>query len=528
MTYFSHKLKPAGKTATQATTYMAAKGKNVRDLPQLLTPDFCQINENYIPLTDGGLAKRKGLIKIAEIAGNKAGTMIAEWKGYFIFGYDKTVAALNISTLAVTTIKSNWTTNDPFSGGSYGDFFFVGNLGDKVHYITETAGVFTITEIAGAPKSGVIRPIGPRLYAGVENAVYYCSIDDGTDPPFQTWTVATTATAGGKVSFRNAGTITEICSLGDIIVAFGDTGKWAFRITTQNDGTGTIVKLDEVVIDRVDMGGASGAKTTPKGLFYVNSTGLWQVISLGQPNIPFSDQEGLTSVLLGTKYWDDVDLTNCDMVYHAKFNTLLVTCAKASISNNHIVTYNTENKAFATFKNWNINRFTKIDGDIYGISSVKTAIYHCLAGSDDDGITIGTEYKQELKTGDLETRQSIFGEYIQGDLHSLSNIKVNFDIYNVRGVLELNKIKLEWTPTANYNTLDGFGTAEYGKSGFGGDDDQSGLVSSFAGARAYIRNYQRIILHIKSSDKFPHSLNWVKMDTQVKGKIRNRQLTQII
>jgi hypothetical protein len=407
--YFRHTLKPATGGHVKATSLMGKSGLNLKDLPEFMNPAFALKNENYFVMNNRGLSKRSGLTKLTEIAGTHPITMMEYWKGYIIFGYNTTVAAYNVTTKAVTTIKSDWATSADFSGAPYGDYFFVGNTGNKINYITETGGVFSITEIAGAPMSSVIKAIGPRLYAGVGTDVYYSSVDDGTNPPFQTWTVATLATSGGKVSFRNAGTINSICSLGDIIVAFGDTGKWAFRITTQNDGSGTIVKLDEVVIDRIDMGGASGAITTPRGLFYVNQAGLWQLVSLGQSNVPFSDQESLTTVNLGTNYFKDVNLDNIDIVYYDRFSTILVTCAKQSTQNNHIVAYNTDMKAFSTFRNWNINRWVSINSEIYGGSSVKTALYKCFSGTSDDGVAISTSYLQEIKLGDPWVCQMFYG-----------------------------------------------------------------------------------------------------------------------
>lgn len=524
MPYSRIRVKPQNARHTTATSLMAKSGVNLRDLPQLMSPDFALQNENYFVTTDGGLSKRKGLIELTTVAGNKPVTLLDEWKGYYIFGYETTVAAYNPDTGTVTNIKTNWSTNAPFSGGSYGDYFFVGNTGNKIHYITEAAGVFTITEIAAAPLSGVIRPIGPRLYAGVGTDVYYCSVDTGSNPPFTNWTVAATATAAGIVSFRNAGTVRSICSLGDIIVAFGDTGKYAFRITTQNDGTGTIVKLEEVVIDRVDMGGASGAITTPKGLFYVNKSGLWQLISLGQPNIPFSDQEGLTSVLLGTGYFDNVTLDNCDLTYYARFNSVLVTCAKASSRNNHVLTYNTENKAFSVFKNWNINRWMVVSGEVYGGSAVKTTLYSCFNGNSDDGVPIATSYIQEMRCGELWTRQMLYGAYIDGKLHPLSAPVVAFDIYNVRGELEENKLSFTWRAGYNVNTLDGWGKAEYGKSSWGGDVDTSGTLESFAGMHQFIRNFQRIRIHITEGSELPHEITWFSLDARAKANIRRRNL----
>lgn len=509
---------------TEPISLMGKSGLNYKDLAEFMNPSFALKNENFFVQNNRGLSKRAGLIKLKEIVGNKAITMLEQWKGFYIIGYDKTVAAFNPTTGTVTNIKTDWVTSDKFSGAAYGDYFFVGNLGNKIHYVTETAGVFTVTEIAAAPLSSIIKAIGPRLYAANGYSVSYCSVDTGTDPPFTDWTVAATATAGGKVSFRNAGTINAICSLGDIIVCFGNTGKFAFRIQTQSDGTGTVVKVEDVIIDRVDMGGASGAITTPKGLYYVNDAGLWQIISLGQPNIPFSDQETLSSVNLGTEYFKDISLTSADLIYYARYNTVLVTCAKQSVQNNHVIAYNPEIQAFSTFRNWNIGRWMSFENEIYGGSSVKTAIYHCFAGYSDDGAAISVDYLQELKTGNLWTRQQLYGLYCKGLLNPLSVVKVSLNIYDIAGKFIENKAVFNWTAQTNNNKSDGYGTAQWGGSAWGGDVDNSGLIECFDGMRQFIRNYSRIQVRVSESSLLGLQLDWISLDARVKTNIRRRKL----
>lgn len=509
----------------QPITLAGKSGLNYKDLAEFMNPAFALINENFFVQNNRGLSKRGGIIKIKEIVGNKAITMIEEWKGYFIFGYDKTVAALNRTTGVVTNIKTDWATSDKFSGAPYGDYFFVGNKGNKINYVTESAGVFTVTEITAAPMSSIIKAIGPRLYAANGSTVYYCDIDTGANPPFVNWSVAETATSGGKVSFRNAGDINAICSLGDIIVCFGAAGKFAFRLQTQSDGTGVVVKIEEVIIDRVDMGGASGAITTPKGLFYVNTAGLWQIISLGQPNIAFSDQETLTSVNLGTEFFKDVRLDNCDITYYGRYNTVLVTCAKQSVQNNLVIAYNPEIQAFSTFKNWNIGRWLSYQNEIYAGSSIKTAIYHCFAGNSDDGSAITATYQQELKCGNLWSRQMLYGGYVKGLLTPLSLVKLSFDIYDITGKLQENKISFNWTPQTNTNKVDGWGTASWGTSAYGGDVDNSGMIECFDGFHQFIRNFQRIRVNVTESSLFPFQLDWLSLDARSKADIRRRKLT---
>jgi hypothetical protein len=401
---------------------MAKGGENLRDLPQLLAPQFALEMVNYLVTTDGGLEKRKGITHLFEVAGTAPVTMLEEYDtNHLIFGYGKTLAAYEISTDSITTIKNNFIASG-FSGQRYGDYFFVASPADNVGRVSRTLaydaqitnftvgstligqtsgaigtiledidlgthGTLTLGAISGAfidneiikdsatgqalangtlgwtyapigaaPKAKVLKVIGSRLFAGnlsTDNtAVMYSKVDDGSNPPFVNWTLDTLADSAGLLNYRNAGAVKAIESLGNNAIIFSEHGKWAFYINTM-DSAGALRKVDVLVISRLDFGGARSAKTTPKGLFYVNSAGLWQLISLGQPNVPFSDQEGLNSVLLGTKYFNDVNLDNADITYLARYNVVLITCAKNSVVNNLVIAFNVENKSFSELRGWN-------------------------------------------------------------------------------------------------------------------------------------------------------------------------------
>ena len=249
--------------------------------------------------------------------------------------------------------------------------------------------------------------------------------------------------------------------------------------------------------------------------------------ALGQQNIPYSDQESQVSVLLGNKYFDNITLSNCDITYDAVNKNVLITCAQNSATNNFVIVYNVINKAFSRITGWNINRWMNIDQTIYGASSSFTRVYECFSGWDDDGATIGTEFLQELKMGDLETRQMLQGIYIQGFLSSSSVINVRFDIYDVTGRYVSDKLKLQWTAQQNYNSIDGYSSAQYSGSVYGGDVDYANLIESFDGFRPFIRNWQRLQIHITSSDRLAHVINWVKLISRVKAQIRRRKMTQV-
>lgn len=384
-------------------------------------------------------------------------------------------------------------------------------------------------ELTSAPRAGTLEIIGPRLYLGNlesdSNAIAYSSTDDSSNPPFNgSWTAGTLGDDPGLVTYRNGGTIRAIRALGQTVIGFGDTGKFGFQVTVQDLG-GIETKLDTFIFDRQDFGGARAAISTADGLFYVNELGLWKLISVGQSNVPFSDQEALQSILLGNTYFDNISFSSATMINDEQKRYLYISCANASSVNNFVLAYNLDSQSFSTFNGWNINRFININGTIYGGSSIATTLYQCFEGFDDDGLEIGTEFTQELRLGELYTRQDLIGCYVQGFLSDNGSLTVGFDIYNANGEPTPDRKTFTWTAQYNLDDLTGWGTSEYGRSAWGGDNDYANTIESFDGCRPFIRNVQRVILHITGSDTLPHIINWVSLQAKQKVAIRRRHLT---
>lgn len=510
---------------TRGTTFMSKEGLNKRDLPQLLDVKFAMECKNYMIDTEGQLKKRRGLEELFDLTGTDGFTMLEQYDSdTLIYGYGTTVGRYVISTGTATSIKTNFTANDKFEGARYGDYFFVTNGVDKVWRMKSD---FTIAEVAGSTAGADnVKAIGNRLYVSVADSVLYSAIDDGTDPPFDTWTVGTLATDGGEISYRNGGTVTSIESLGPSIVVFAEDGKWSFFID-QIDSAGTLSKVDVTQMYRQDFGGERGSISTSDGLFYVNEAGLWQLVGVGQTDIPFSDQEALTSVLLGKDYFEDINFDNADIIYDDTQRYLFITCAKDSDTNNHIIAYNLDLKAFSEFTGWNLARFVRVGDTIYGASTINNKVYKLFQNYDDDGLNIGTVYRQELQMGALYTRQIILGCYIQGFLSPSTDVEVRFDIYDVTGRKIEDKKKFRWELDYNDNGNDGWDGGGWDESGWDGDQDMAGMVESFGGCRPFIRNWQRIQIHITSGDQLNHIINWISLEARVKASIRRRNLTDI-
>lgn len=518
-----------GNRKSQALTLMAPKGENLRDLPQLLDTNYAQRIRNLLIDASGQMYKRGGLEKIIDTAGTEAITMIVKFDADdWIFAYGTTVSRYNFTTETVTVLKNDFVLSSDgpgISGVRYGEYVFVVSGAGKVWRMDNT---FAFTEVAASPSnSRCITVAGNRIAVGDHlGTVTYSEVDDGTDPPFNTWTTGTVATAAGTAQYRNGGAINSLVTLGNNIVVFSENGKFAFYID-QIDLGGTISKIEREVIARTDYGGFRGAIQTKKGLYYVNEAGLWNLAALGQPGIDNTDQEAKVTLLLGGQYFDGKDLSGATLAFDPAKNTVYVSLRNGSDVNNYMLAYNTDTQAVSEITGWNIGTFMTVGDTIYGGSSVATKIYECFTGHDDDGSEIGIEYIQELTVGTPYTKKSLDGIYVQGFLSESQTVNVKLDIYDVQGRPINNKLVLEWSSQYNNNTQAGYNGADYSGASYNGDYDLAGMIESFDGATDKIRNFQRVRLHITNSDKLPLVLNWVSLLTTEKARIRRRKLTNV-
>lgn len=392
-------------------------------------------------------------------------------------------------------------------------------------------GVVTITatEISAAPKCEVLKAIGPRLYAGNTdrdtNEVRYSEVDDATNPPFNDWTEATGASDGGSLTYRNGGEVKSIAPLGQQVVIFYENGKAAFRITTIDSG-GTLTQ--DVINDfyKIDFGGERGAITTPKGIFYANEGGLWQLLSGGNTNQPYSDNEAQISRKLGNI--NDYNFDDVSIAYYQEYNSILFSCKYNSETNNRVLVYNLDNNAWSYITGWQISRFLVDNNTIYGGESSASNVNTLFTGYQDGENDIWTEYYQELNVGNFEVSKMLKGQYIQGRLSGSTEVNISFDIYDKNGSLINNKIVLQWSGENSSNELSGWGTGAMGTSAFGGDEDEysTGLSLNFVGGRFFIRNFYRIFVRLTENSKAPHEINWISLETESKAQLRKRELTE--
>lgn len=500
---------------------MPRAGANREEFPQVMNLAYATRMVNYIP-HKFGVEKREGIKKLFERAGAYPITLLEEFlDNVWIIGYSTKVEAYNTATDTWTTIKSDWDASSVFDGERYGEYFLVCNGVGKVWRIDNT---LAIEEITDSPITSGLKVIGARLYTWYGDVLTYSAIDDGTDPPFETWTQTSAADTAGNVKFKRGGTIRAVAQAGPYTVAFSDSGFMAFFINTI-DSAGTLKKIEVVQNYTVDYGGARGAIETPDGIYYLNEAGLWLMVAVGQTDTPMSKQQILTSTLLGSEYFKDVTQSSSDIVYDERQKCVFATVAKNSTTNNLVIGYKPELKACFEFKGWNINRFAKKGDTIYGASSVKTTVYELFNGYDDDGLKIGTEIVQEIPLKTLFHAHALTEFYAGGALSSESEIKIGFDIYDKEGVYHSDKVNILWTPQNSLGEATEWTSSIWGEASWGGGLDLAGLVNCFDGGSPRISNFQRLIMRITSGDTLRHILYWAAVKTEQKQPIRRRHIT---
>lgn len=397
---------------------------------------------------------------------------------------------------------------------------------------TTTATVsYAITSVS-APKASVMQIVGNRMYLGDlsddESAVAYCGFDDGDNPPFgnSSWTAGDGIENGGRLQYRNGGRVRAIRGMGGLIVVLQDDGKFAFSVDAY-ESSGTFYKTENTQLNRRDFGGSRASVVTDEGMFYANEAGIWQLASVGQTNVPFSNQEyNLTGELLGKTYFNNITLDDADMTYDPQNRIIMLTCAKNSNTNNFVIVYNIDSKAFSFFTGWGIKRFYSDVNTIYGLDASTMRVYKCLDGYNDDGEDISRVYQQEINFGTLFNKNTVKGCYVQGLLSTTSSIDVRFDMYDETGSLVSNSAQFTWTCQLP-DVSGGYGEVGYGESAFGGDSDLNELINSFDGCRPFVRSAQRVVLRITSQGQDMHAISWVSLLAELGPPIRRRKMARI-
>jgi len=516
------KLLPADTRQSKVSqTNMSPEGINLRTLQQVMDPKFAINIENWLINDTGRLIKRKGLISIFSVAGTTPVTMLVKFTSdIFMFAYGTQLSAYTFSTNTITPVHT-FSGAGAATGAVEGTYFFVCNGTERIAYVDAATLTYTLVADATAPMATVLYAAQGRLFAGQGSTVYWSAIDTGTGVPFNggtDWTAGTSIANANNAVYQNAGNVEAFAQLGQQMVALYDSGKAGFRIQTLSVNN---VQQQNTIVDfqRTDFGSARGAIYTQKGIFYANTQGIFQLESGGVTNQPYSGKDTPISLILGVDFFNEIDFTNADITYDLLHNILLVTCAENSTTNNLVLWYNLDTKAWGRITGWNISRFLTVGTTIYGASATGTNVYQLFYGSSDDGAPIRAEYVQEVQTGPLDYVKSLEQFKAQSRLSPSSCINIFLDIYDQFGVFTSAKRTLSWTSTG-ISDSSGF-SAGMGELGWGDEGSADGLVNSIVQSKmCRINTLSRLIMRFIVFDTLPCEINWVQMHCDLKYPIR--------
>nr|QGH72393.1 MAG: hypothetical protein [Podoviridae sp. ctka020] len=610
MNYFPIKLRSQLKKSTKTGTGPVF-GMNERDDSQLLDTRYAMRIENYWVHGVAKLQKRDGITIDFDTSESDPVSLSEEYVNNFdIIAYGTKVRAYDTVNGTFTDIKTNFSSNNGgFTGGRYGDYFFVNNFLDGLwrisrvlayttqtanftaglkitgglsgataiilqdadsgatgtltlgsisgtfqngEIITDTSGgsatvngvvTFAITYVSGAPNAYKFRIIGKRAILlrlkSNPSGYNYSNADVGVNPPFTSWSTGTGYNDPGTGGARNGGNATDCALIGDIIFVGQENGWYAFRIS-YTDLAGTSSKFDEEVAARVGFP-VWRCIVTDAGIIVMSSSGMWRLLSIGQSNIPYSDQwEHLTDDL-GEEFFQDVSMADADIVHDSVRGFMYGACAKGADTNNLVLCVKV-NFAISTdiqeiplvktgatsfFTGWNLLKFMKRQNDLLATSILDGVRYNLFSGQKDVNAKIHTEYLQELSFG-FTTAFNMGEFFCKGELSPISNLTISFDTFDETMYFKERKKVYSWTPQHEYSAGgSGWGKTSFGSSGWGGGGTLSGLIADRTGTNLKLRMLSRIRLRIESDDYGSHIFSWFSADATPIKQSRVRKLIDI-
>lgn len=393
---------------------------------------------------------------------------------------------------------------------------------------------FSITNISQAPYAKYI------IYGEGRIVLYnlrtdpagwaYSVRDTGSNPVFGTnWTVGSGFNDPGAGYYRNGETCTSADMIGNIYFIALEKGWTAFSID-QIDIGGVSSKYDNT-IQESDLG-IKKVKMTDVGLIACGTFGVKRLVSLGQPNIPYSEQWETLTEQLGEEYFNDVDFSNSDIVYDDMRGYIYISCAKGGTTSNLMlaikadlagVKSDVKTSATSFFTGLNPYKFLKKGREIYFTSYLDGITYHLFDGENDDGEEIYFEYTQELNISNVENfNLDLFK--CEGELSLASNINIYFDVFDLNAIYQADRRNYTWTAQNSYSSGGGWGSAPWGSSGWGSTGTQTGLIYSKARMQTTIRNITRCRVRFTGSDTADHVLALFSASASIVTDTRNNTL----
>lgn len=395
-----------------------------------------------------------------------------------------------------------------------------------------------ITQVTSAPKANVFRIVGNRgILIGLASdpsGYNYSDADTGANPPFNNFTSGTGFTSPGVGGFRQGGQALDATLIGDIIF-IGQANGWCAFTITQIDLNGESSKEDTVVATGLDFP-VYRCVMSNVGMLVASKAGIHRLISLGQPNIPYSDQwENLTKDL-GDEYFTNVTFDDVDIAYDSVRGFVYSTLDKSSEINNLVLavkvdlpgeanTVKTGATSFLT--GWNILNFLNKQGTIYGMSAVTGTRFELFTGQKDVDSPIYSLYVQELNFA-MTDAYNLGQFYIKGELSPASRLTISFDTFDETGYYEPRRKAYTWTARHSYlSDSGGWGEAAFGSAGWGGGALASGLNQDYTGRDVQLRGLTRTFLRVECDDYSEHFLNWFSANASIIRPVRIDSLEEI-
>lgn len=503
---------------TQEVSLGTTGGLNLLTSPEFMGETFATKLNGFIVRRKGRIESLKGSLSIYETADGEPITFLKKYSDtLLVFAHGTKLKSFNLDTQAVVTITSSLTATTKADGGRYGDTMYFTN-GVEIGYCDPTTPGFTSLP-AQAIKADAMFFFGGRMYLGKGTQIQWSQVDSGATIPFITageWTVSgspPTPESSNSAYSGQFGSINSFGVLGGQVVAFFDNGKLGFRIESVEAGVG-LAQSVTTDFEREDFGGERGAISTPYGIFYVNEGGLWQMLSGGSTNQPFSEQDNELSQILGEDLLEDLDLSNSSIVYDIKRNLVIFTAAYLGSINNTLFIYDPQSKAFSQMSNVYANRIIRDGRDIYIGSSIDTKLLQLFQGNSNDGNDIPRVFEYEVPLA-VDALYELNNTTIKGFMSAGNNTEIAYDIYDKFGVKSTDFLQLQLTNDIVNATPTGFSSGF--TSGFGSVAENE-KAEFRAEIDTPITEFSRLIFRIKTRDKSQYDITWISLGISQKGE----------
>jgi len=397
---------------------------------------------------------------------------------------------------------------------------------------------FNTTHVSAAPKARHMAYDGKRLWLydliSDSSGWVYSAVDSGTNPPFTNFTTASTADGGGSGTFRRGEGCNKIVFLGDINFLAFEKGWYAFKISTIDSG-GVISKVDQLV--QLSDVGIDMVSVTDVGLIAVGDFGVKRLVSLGQPNVPYSEQWEMLTEQLGQSYFDDVNFDDASIVYDDGRGYIYISCAKGGGTTENLIIAikadiaglesTVKTGATSFFTGLNPYRLFKIGSEIYFADALDGRIVHLFEGENDEGSSIYSEYYQELSFGEIKGILNLDEMSVYGEFTNASTLNINFDRFDPNSHFENTIASYSWSPYNDYSSGGGWGSSAWSSSAWGATGTSSGLTYDKADLRPRINNAMRVRVRFTCEDSSDHTLNMFTARASISGQSRSHKLTQV-